>query len=65
MNLNIITNQLIQSCHFPLFTDQDPFTDLLDFYPYVIIHPKYFLDFKEQYATYRLDINTKKVVKLE
>jgi len=46
-----------------IFTD--PFTDLLDFYPYVIIHPKYFLDFKEQRATYRLDINTKKVVKVE
>lgn len=43
----------------------DPFTDLLDFYTHVIIHPKHFLDLKEQRATYRLDINTKKVEKLE
>lgn len=43
----------------------DPFTDLLDFYTHIIIHPIWFLDFKDQRATYRLDINTKKVVKVE
>jgi hypothetical protein len=43
----------------------DPFTDLLDFYTHVIIHPRWFLDFKDQRATYRLDIKTKKVVKVE
>lgn len=43
----------------------DPFTDLLDFYTHVIIHPRWFLDFKEHGATYRLDIKTKKVVKVE
>jgi len=43
----------------------DPFTDLFDFYTHVIIHPIWFLDFKDQRATYRLDINTKKVVKVE
>jgi len=43
----------------------DPFTDLLDFYPHIVIHPKYFLDLKDQRATYRLDIETKKVTKLE
>ena len=43
----------------------DPFTDLLDFYTHIVIHPKYFLDLKDQRATYRLDIETKKVTKLE
>lgn len=43
----------------------DPFTDLVDFYTHVFIHPKWFLDFKEHTATYRLDIKTKKVVKVE
>ncbi|KAL7466872.1 hypothetical protein ACHAXS_007147 [Conticribra weissflogii] len=43
----------------------DPFTDLLDFYTHIIIHPIWFLDFKDQRATYRLDINTKKVVKVD
>lgn len=42
----------------------DPFTDLIDFYPYVFIHPKWFLDFKEHRATYKLDMGTKKVVKV-
>ncbi|ACI64822.1 predicted protein [Thalassiosira pseudonana CCMP1335] len=42
----------------------DPFTDLLDFYTHVVIHPKWFLDLKEQRATYQLDITTKKVVKV-
>ncbi|KAL9183390.1 hypothetical protein ACHAXT_005177 [Thalassiosira profunda] len=44
-----------------IFTD--PFTDLLDFYTHVVIHPKWFLDFKDQRATYRLNIKTKEVVK--
>ena len=43
----------------------DPFTDLIDFYPHFVIHPQYFFDFKDQRATYRLDIETKKVTKLE
>lgn len=46
-----------------IFTD--PFTDLLDFYTHMVIHPKWFLDLKDQRANYRLDIKTKKVVKLE
>ncbi len=36
----------------------DPFTDLLDFYTHWVIHPKYFLDFKDHNAVYRLDVNT-------
>jgi hypothetical protein len=43
----------------------DPFTDLLDFYEYWIIHPKWFLDFKERKAIYKLDIASKKVLKVE
>ena len=43
----------------------DPFTDLLDFYTHIIIHPRWFLDFKDHRATYRLDICSKKVVKVE
>ena len=43
----------------------DPFTDLLDFYTHALIHPKWFLDFKEQTAIYHLDIKTKKIEKLE
>lgn len=46
-----------------IFTD--PFTDLFDFYTHIVIHPKWFLDVKEQRARYRLDIKTKKVMKLE
>ena len=43
----------------------DPFTDLLDFYRYCIIHPKYFLDLKDQRAVYRLCLETKTVKKLD
>lgn len=43
----------------------DPITDLIDFYPYVIIHPKWFLDLKDNKAVYRLDLQTKKVHKVE
>ena len=43
----------------------DPFTDLLDFYTHIVIHPKWFLDLKEQRATYRLDIKTKVVKKVD
>lgn len=43
----------------------DPFTDLLDFYTHAVIHPKWFLDFKEQTAIYRLDIKTKRIEKIE
>ena len=43
----------------------DPFTDLLDFYTHAVIHPKWFLDFKEQTATYRLNIKTKVIEKIE
>ena len=43
----------------------DPFTDLLDFYKYIIINPKWFLKLKDQRAVYRLDIKTKEVVKVE
>jgi len=42
----------------------DPFTDLLDFYTHALIHPKWFLDFKEQTAVYSLDIKTKKIEKI-
>ena len=45
-----------------IFTD--PFTDLLDFYTHLAIHPKWFLDLKEQKAIYRLDIKTKTVKKV-
>lgn len=39
----------------------DPFTDLLDFYTHIFIHPKHFLDLKNQKAIYSLDINTKAI----
>jgi hypothetical protein len=42
----------------------DPFTDLLDFYEYWIIHPKWFLDFKERKAVYKLDLASKKILKV-
>jgi hypothetical protein len=80
LNLSFISSSLppLTDC-FPYFISQgflrgmswalkivtDPFTDLLDFYTHVIIHPRWFLDFKEHRATYRLDIKTKKVVKVE
>lgn len=43
----------------------DPFTDITDFYTHVVIHPKWFLDMKDQRATYRLNIKTKEVAKIE
>jgi glutamate-1-semialdehyde 2,1-aminomutase len=43
----------------------DPFTDLLDFYTHCVIHPKWFFDWKEQKAVYRLDITTKTVKKIQ
>jgi 4-aminobutyrate aminotransferase and related aminotransferases len=43
----------------------DPFTDLLDFYTHCVIHPKWFFDWKEQKAIYRLDIKTKTVKKIQ
>lgn len=43
----------------------DPFTDLADFYTHAIIHPKWFLDFKEQRARYRLNPNTKEARKID
>jgi hypothetical protein len=42
----------------------DPFTDLLDFYTHAVIHPKWFMDLKEQKATYSLDLKTKKTTKV-
>ncbi len=42
----------------------DPFTDLMDFWQYAVINPKYFLDFKDHKATYKLDLDTKLVMKL-
>eukprot|EP00551_Chaetoceros_affinis_P010537 CAMPEP_0203667762 /NCGR_PEP_ID=MMETSP0090-20130426/4540_1 /ASSEMBLY_ACC=CAM_ASM_001088 /TAXON_ID=426623 /ORGANISM="Chaetoceros affinis, Strain CCMP159" /LENGTH=826 /DNA_ID=CAMNT_0050532027 /DNA_START=67 /DNA_END=2547 /DNA_ORIENTATION=+ len=42
----------------------DPFTDLLDFYTHAVIHPKWFLDFKEQKAKYKLDLKTKLISKV-
>lgn len=43
----------------------DPVTDLFDFYTHAIISPKWFLDWKQQGAKYRLDIETKKVTKID
>jgi glutamate-1-semialdehyde 2,1-aminomutase len=43
----------------------DPFTDVIDFYSYWIIHPRCFLDLKDQKAIYQLDPTTKKVCKVE
>jgi glutamate-1-semialdehyde aminotransferase len=43
----------------------DPFTDILDFHTHCFIHPKWFLDLKDQRAIYRLDIKTKQVKKLQ
>jgi hypothetical protein len=45
-----------------IFTD--PFTDLLDFYPNWIIHPKWFLNLKDHNAIYKLDITTASVSKV-
>jgi hypothetical protein len=43
----------------------DPCTDIVDFWQYAVIHPKWFSDLKDQKAVYKLDIYTKKVAKLE
>ncbi len=43
----------------------DPFTDLLDFYTHAMIHPKWFGDLKDQKGTYKLDLKTKVVTKLD
>eukprot|EP00980_Cylindrotheca_fusiformis_P005104 scaffold1083_cov114-Cylindrotheca_fusiformis.AAC.8 len=43
----------------------DPFTDILDFWEFAVIHPKWFVDLKDPKAVYKLDIVTKKVAKLE
>lgn len=42
----------------------DPLTDLVDFYDYWIIDLKYFLLFKDPKATYKLDLATKKIIKV-
>jgi glutamate-1-semialdehyde aminotransferase len=42
----------------------DPLTDLIDFYNYCVIHPKWFFNLKDQTASYNLDINTKKITKV-
>lgn len=39
----------------------DPFTDLVDFYEYWIIHPKWFLEFKDHRAVYKLDLASKEI----
>lgn len=54
---------LISSWALKILTD--PFTDLLDFYTHMFIHPRWFLDLKDQRALYRLNIKTKEVVKVE
>lgn len=43
----------------------DPFTDIIDFWQFAVIHPKWFLDMKDHKAVYKLDIYTKKIVKVE
>ena len=43
----------------------DPFTDLIDFYEHALINPKWFIDLKDQRATYVLDIKTKKTKKVD
>ena len=42
----------------------DPVTDLMDFYEFAAIHPKWFLAFKDQNAIYELDPKTKDVRKV-
>ena len=42
----------------------DPFTDLIDFWRYCVIHPKWFLCIKDQKGVYQLNINTKEVTKI-
>ena len=43
----------------------DPITDLLDFYEYAFIHPKWSLVLKDQSGVYKLDPNTRVVCKLD
>ncbi len=43
----------------------DPITDLMDFYQYAVIKPKWFFAFKDQNAIYELDPKTKAVRKVE
>lgn len=43
----------------------DPFTDIFDFYHHAFIHPKWFLVLKNHSAVYKLDLNTKKVMKVK
>lgn len=43
----------------------DPFTDIIDFYSHWLIHPKYFLEFKDHNAVYRLDIKTATVTTVD
>uniref|UniRef100_A0A7S1VNI5 Uncharacterized protein n=1 Tax=Grammatophora oceanica TaxID=210454 RepID=A0A7S1VNI5_9STRA len=43
----------------------DPITDLIDFHPYWVIHPRWFLNFKEHKATYKLNPETKRITKVE
>jgi hypothetical protein len=43
----------------------DPITDLIDFYEYAFIHPKWFLVLKDQHADYKLDPITKAVYKVD
>jgi hypothetical protein len=65
LSLSQMSQGFLRGMSWALKIITDPFTDLLDFYTHVIIHPRWFLDFKEHRATYRLDITTKKVVKVE
>lgn len=43
----------------------DPVTDLIDFYEYAAINPKWFFAFKDQNAIYKLDPKTKVVREVE
>ena len=42
-----------------IFTD--PITDLIDFWRFAVIHPKWFLDLKDPKAQYKLNLCTKTV----
>jgi glutamate-1-semialdehyde aminotransferase len=39
----------------------DPFTDLIDFHTHWKVHPKEFLDVKDQFGKYKLDMKTKTI----
>jgi len=39
----------------------DPFTDLIDFHDNWKVHPKEFLDVKDQFGKYKLDMKTKSI----